>query len=131
MLQAKLGNGTQLALVPDTAQNRLDISTGPAGLLHVYVQPAFTGNALRFNPVSASIAGLPLPGGLGNLPGGLGNKLTASTSLQRTFPQLPLGMRLAGVQVVSGGVALTATGHAAMSQGARSGKGTGISARTC
>jgi hypothetical protein len=35
------------------------------------------------------------------------------------------------VQVVSGGVALTATGHAAMSQGARSGKGTGISDRTC
>jgi hypothetical protein len=41
------------------------------------------------------------------------------------------GERRRNVQVVSGGVALTATGHAAMSQGARSGKGTGISDRTC
>ncbi|MDT4934417.1 MAG: LmeA-like phospholipid-binding [Pseudonocardiales bacterium] len=114
------GGGATATVIPDTAQQVLQVRLGMGGLLSLNEKPELVGGAIRFTPVSASIAGLPIPvGSLSQLTGG------KAAAAQVTLPRLPLGMTPDGVQVTPGGVAVTASGHAAEAHGTASGGGLG------
>jgi hypothetical protein len=108
-----------VTVVPDAAQQLLQVRLGPGGLVSLYEKPELVGNAMSFTPVGASIGGFPIPVGM------LGQFTRNSLAgAQVTLPTLPLGMTPVGVKVTSAGVAVTASGPAAEAHG-KAGAGAG------
>jgi hypothetical protein len=123
-LGAMLGKGMKggaaaVTVIPDAAEQLLQVHLGPGGLLSLYEKPELVGNALRFNPVGATIGGMTIPAGM------VSQLIGNTTAAQVKLPQLPLGMTPVAVQVISGGIAVTASGAAAEANGNVAGSGSG------
>jgi hypothetical protein len=123
MLGKGTGGGAKVMVIPDTAQQLLQVRVGPGGLVSLYEKPDLVGNDMRFTPVGASIGGLAIPAGMVS-------QLTGNTgTAQLKLPRLPLGITPEAVQVTSGGVAVTASGPAAEARA--NGVGVGLGSTKC
>ena len=95
-----------LTISTDPANDLVHVKIGPGGLVDVAERPSLDGQTMKISLESVTVAGRPVPTSLATqLTGG-------SSPNERSFTELPMGLKATGVAVTDAGIAVTFDGGA-------------------